>query len=191
MSCILYLYSQKKGWEAQRAAVERSSQEARERLSEEMQGKAELSRQLEIEKEKRAQAEEKAEELAAQMRARQPDKINRPETITSIILAPTTLERGGNSKVLSLKAETGRVQLQLELDEGQRYSQYSVLLTTFDGRRVWSRNSVAASQIKQGRLNLVLPASLLEYEDYKIELKGLSENGDFVHVADYLFKARR
>jgi hypothetical protein len=191
MSCILYLYSQKKGWEAQRAAVERSSQEARERLSEEMQGKAELSRQLEIEKEKRAQAEEKAEELAAQMRARKPDKINRPDTITAIILAPTTLERGGNSKALSLKAETGRVQLQLELDEGQRYSQYNVSLTTFDGRRVWSRNSVAASQIKQGRLNLVLPASLLEYEDYKIELKGLSENGDFVHVADYLFKVRR
>jgi hypothetical protein len=182
---IFYLYSQKRGWEAQRIAVERSSQEALEMLSKEKLEKAELQRQLEIEKEIRAQAEEQAEELIAQALPR------RPERITSILLTPATLERGGNSKTVSLKAETGRVQFQLELDENYRHSRYSVVLTTFDGRRVWSKDALDAGQTRGGRLTLTLPSSLLEYEDYRIELKGLTDNGDFVHVADYIFKVRK
>jgi hypothetical protein len=187
LSWIVYLYYQKRGHEAQMAAVERSNQETREKLSELMKGKEELSRQLEDEKERRS----RAEELIAQLQVRQPDEITRPNRITSILLAPAALERGGNSRTISLKAETKRIQLQLEVGESQRYSRYSVLLSTFDGRKVWSKDSIDASQIKQGRLSLVLPSSLLEDEDYRIELKGSSDNGDFVHVADYIFKVRR
>lgn len=187
LSWILYHYYQKRNWEAQMTEVERSNQEAREKLSELMEGKAELSRQLEDERERR----ERAEELIAQLQVRKPDGTTRPDRIASILLTPATLERGGNSKTISLKAESKRIQLQLELGESQRYSRYNVLITTFDGRRVWSKDSIGAGQIKQGRLTLVLPSSLLEYEDYRIELKGLSDTGDFVHIADYLFKVRK
>jgi flagellar biosynthesis protein FliP len=185
---IFYLYSQKRDWEAQhrnseseRLAVERSNQEARKQLSEEIQGKEDLSRQLEFEKEKRAQAEE----LVAQLQAR------KPERITSILLNPTALERGGSSKPITLKADTKRIQFQLALEEPQRYRRYSVLITTFDGRIVWSKDSLDPSQIKRGRLTSVLPSSLFGYEDYRIELKGLTDNGDYVHVADYIFRVRK
>ncbi len=178
---IFHLYSQKRGWEAQRAAMERSNQEARERLREEAQGRTELNKQLGIERERRA----KAEELAAQLQSRGPGEV------TSIVLYPTMFERGANSKTVTLKPKTGRIQIQLELDSSQHYDQYSVMLTTFDGRKFWSKDSIRPAQSQQGRLTLVLPPSLLKYEDYRIELRGLSANGNFVHVADYTFKVRR
>jgi hypothetical protein len=180
-SSILYFYSRRRNLEAQRIAVEQPAQEPREKLSEETQNKAEPSKRLEVEKEKQVTAEE----LTARASPR------KPERVTSILLAPTTLERGGNSKAISLKTTTKQVQLQLELDTSQPYSRYSILLTTFDGRRVWSKDSVDASQIKKGQLALILPSALLTYEDYRIELKGLSDNGEFVHVADYIFKVRK
>lgn len=188
-----YHYYQKRSWEAQMAAVERSNQEARDKLSELTQGQAELNRQLELEKERRA----RAEELIAQLENRKPGEITRPdgsdnaERTTSLLLSPAALDRGGNSKTVRLKAGSKPIQLQLELGEGKRYSRYSLLLTTFDGRKVWSKDSIDASQIRQGRLFLTLPSSLLEYEDYRIELKGLADNGELVHVADYIFKVRR
>lgn len=178
---IFHLYSQKRAWEAQRTVMERSNQEALDEVKEEAQGRADLGQRLEIEKEKRA----KTEELLAQLQSR------RPETVTPIFLSPTTFERGGSSKTVTLKPKTGRIQLQLELDQSQRYTQHSVLITTFDGRKVWSKDSIPPSQINQGKLTLVLPSSLLKYEDYRIELRGLSETGNFVHVADYTLKVRK
>lgn len=186
---ILYLYSQQRSLKAQLVVAERSNQEAREKLSEESKGKTELSKQLEIDREKLEIEREKrarAEELITQSR------IPRPDISTSLIfLTPMTLDRGSNSKTITLRAESKRVKFQLEVDENQRYSRYSALITTFDGRSVWSKDSIDARQIKRGRLTLVLPSSLLGYEDYRIELKGLSDSGDSVHVADYIFKVRK
>ena len=152
----------------------------RERLSEERQTKEELNKQLEIEREKRAEAEE----LVARLQER------KPVVIASGRLSPTVFERGGSPKTVTLKAGTKRVYLRLQLDDGQRYSRYSVLLTTFDGRRVWGEESLDAGRVRNGRLTLPLPPSVLEYEDYRIELRGLSDNGESVHVADYVFKVR-
>lgn len=188
LSWIVYLYSQKKFWEIQLAAVERSNQEAREKLLEATQDQAELSKQLEDERERRA----RAEELIAQLQIRKPNSSStKLDRIITLILAPATLERGSNPKTIKLKAETNRIHLQLEVPADRSYSRYSVLLTTFDGRSVWNNDAIDASQIKQGRLSLFLPPSLLEYEDYRIELKGLLDSGDFVHVADYIFKVRQ
>ncbi len=185
---VFYLYRQHRSlkaehsnWEAQRLAVERSRQETSEQLSAERQTKEELSRQLEIEREKRAEAEE----LVARLQER------KPVVITSVLLSPTIFERGGSPKIVTLKAGTKRVYLRLQLDDGQRYSRYSVLLTTFDGRRVWGEESLNAARVRNGRLTLALPPSILEYEDYRIELRGLSDNGESVHVADYVFKVRK
>ncbi len=187
LSWIVYLYSQKRSWEVQLAAVERSNQEAREKLREATQGHAELSKQLEDERERRA----KAEELIAQLQIPKPGGSTNLGSITSLVLIPATLERGGNAKTVKLTAETKRIQLQLQLGANQRYGKYSVHITTFDGRNVWSDDSIGAGQIKRGRLTLVLLSSLLEYDDYRIELKGLPDSGEPVHVADYIFKVRK
>lgn len=192
MSSILYLYTKKRSLEAQRIAAEQKSRESREKLLEEARRKAELSKQLESEKEKQRRTEEKVEEKTeekGELTARA--STRRPDRLTSILLTPTTFERGGNSKALSLKATSRQIQFRLALDESQLYKRYSLQITTFDGRRVWSKDAVDASRIKKGQLALTLSTALLTDEDYRIELKGLSDNGEPVHVADYIFKVRR
>lgn len=180
---FIYRYTQRgSNPEVERITVERDKQETPDNTPQKTRGHAENGGPVEREKEKR----ERPEESVAQSQA------PRPNRISSILLAPAALERGGGgSQTLTLKAETKQIQLQLELDESQRYGRYDVLLTTFDGRKVWSKESFDAGEIKRGRLTLVLPSSLLEYEDYRIELKGLPETGDPVHVADYIFKVRK
>jgi hypothetical protein len=179
-SWLFYRYYQTRRREAEQGAVERSRQEAREKLSEGAENKAELSNQSESNQGER----EAPERLVIQQ------QTHKPEKIASILLAPAALERGGSSKTVRLKTGTRRVRLQLELGEGERYDRYSVLISTFDGRPVWSKDSLDAGQVKNGRITLTLPSSLFGYDDYRIELKGLPDAGTPVHVADYVFKVR-
>jgi hypothetical protein len=170
---------QKRLLEQQWAVMEQRNQEMQKRLEEESQGRSETARQLGIEREERA----KAEDLLAQLRSHQ------SAGFSTITLSPTAFERGTSPRTASLKPKTPQVQLVLRLDPGQ-FEQYGVVLTTFAGITVWSKDSIPASQAKSGRLVLVVPASLLSYEDYRIELRGLSANGASAHVADYAFKVR-
>jgi hypothetical protein len=178
---ILYKHFQMKTLEGQSFALEQSGRKVREELQTETQRGAELSKQLEIEKQKRMASEA----LVAQLRS--PGLTG----FTSITLSPTTVERGGNSQIVRVRSETRPIQLRLQLDTGQRYSRYSLLITTFDGHRVWSVDLLNSNQIKRGRLNVVLSSSLLKPEDYRIALTGLEDTGDATHVADYIFKIRR
>lgn len=143
--------------------------------------RSEGSKQLSTEKEK----QEKTEELIAKAPTPKPNRI------TSIVLTPAAPERSSGPQTPVLKIQGQQVRLQLTLDKNWRYSSYDVLMTTFEGRRVWGKESVSADQAKGGRLTFSLPSSLLQPEDYRIELKGGSETGALVHVADYIFKVRK
>jgi hypothetical protein len=109
----------------------------------------------------------------------------------SVALQPTVFERGGSSKTVTLTPGTRRIQLQLQVNQAQSYARYSVTLITFEGKKIWSKNAIPASQIKHGRLTLLLPSSLLKYDDYRAELEGSSEDDKSTHVADYTFKVRK
>ena len=177
---FIYYYSQTRPQDVNQPLAEQGNREGSEKPSEEAAGKETPDRRSETEKEKRETPEESST----------PRQPRRQDSVASILLAPSMLERGGGSKTIKLKTGTGKIQLQLELDEGVRYERYSVLISTFDGRRVWSKDSLDAGQITKGRVTLTLPSPLFEYDDYKVELKGLPEGGEPVHVADYVFKVR-
>jgi len=179
-SWFFYQHPQTRPAGANQAEANRGSPGPRETPSEEAANKEEPGRRPEIGNEKRETPEE----------TRGPRPPRRSESVASILLSPATLERGGGSTTIRLKTGTSKVQLHLELDEGRRYNRYGVLISTFDGRRVWSNDSLDAGQVSKGRIALTLPSSLFGYDDYKIELKGLSEGGEPVHVADYVFKVR-
>lgn len=174
---LLYNYSRRP---RPQPVVEQNNPEAREKLSEEARGKVVNSETPETAPDKNATPEE----LVV------PQHKRKLDVIASVLLTPTTLGRGGGSDTVRIRTGTRRVQLQLELDEGTRYGRYSVLVTTFEGHKVWSMDALDASQIKKGRLTLTLPSSLLTYNDYRVELKGLPDRGEPVHVADYVFKVR-
>jgi hypothetical protein len=166
---------------AQQVALERSVQEVRDKLNQEMQNSAEINKRLDLETEKRTQAEE----ALAQSRN------NGSPSITSLVLLPTGFQRSGGAKTVSLNAGTNRLQLLLEIPSATSYPAYSLRIKTFEGQTIWSRDSIPASQIKQGKLSLILNSSLFPYNDYRVELHGLPDNGTAQLVADYAFKVRK
>jgi hypothetical protein len=166
---------------AQRATLESSEQKARQRLNEEIQNSTELGKRLNVETQKRTEAEEALAQL------RDPE----PKSIISVVLLPTIFQRAGGSKSVTLKAESNRLQLLLEMPSENRYPSYNVVIKTFDGRQIWSRGSIPTTQIKQNKLSLTLKSSLFPYDDYRIELHGVPENGASQLVADYTFKVRK
>ncbi len=181
LSWAAFLYSSRRSLEAQRLAAERSAEEARQKLNEQLKTGGELNKQLQAEIERRTQAEE----LLAQIQTR------RPPEITSILLFPATGERGKGEGLVTLKPGSRLVQIQLQVDEPEKYKRYGVRLSTVSNREIWKADSIGADRIRNDRLSLLLQAQLFEHEDYKIELKGQTADGGFVYVADYTFKVRK
>jgi hypothetical protein len=177
-----FLYFSRRSLEAQRVAAERSAEEARQKLNDQVKAGGELNKQLQAEIERRTQAEE----LLTQMQTRQPPEI------TSILLFPTASERGGpGDGVVRFKSGSRLIQIQLHIDEPEKYQRYSVKISTVSNREIWKNDSIAADRIRHDRLTLSLSAQLFEHEDYKIELKGQATDGSFVYVADYILKVRK
>lgn len=179
-SWIVYLHFKERNTEAKRIAAERSNNETIKDLNQEREKSRLLAQELERERQERL----KTEDLLVQSLPGQPPKI------TSLLLTPTTFERESESNIKTLRATTERIRLQLAVNEGAQYDRYSLLITTFSGNKIWSSDSLRANQIRHGKLVVTFPGSLFTYEDYKLELKGLSESGEFMHIADYTFKVR-
>jgi hypothetical protein len=177
VSWLIYYYSQRPRWQP---VVQQNTPEPPGKLSEEHRGEVGSSGTPESTPEKDVTPEEVVV----------PQPKRKQDTVASVLLTPTALGRSGGSNTVRIKTATSRVHLQLEVDEAQRYGRYSVLVTTFEGQKVWSRDALDAGQIRKGRLTLTLPSSLLTYNDYRVELKGLPEGGEPVHIADYVFKVR-
>lgn len=180
-SWIVYLHFKERNLEARRLAAEQSNQQTTDKLKQEIARSENLAQELQSER----QEKQRMEELLTQSQS------SHPAVVTSILLTPANLARGGVSKVVSLKVKPDRIRLQLALDEDARYERYSLLITTFEDRKIWSSDSIKANQIRRGNLEVTLAGSLFGYEDYKLVLKGLSATGDFVYIADYVFKVRK
>ena len=181
VSSILYLYSRERALEATHIAAEQRNKEITARISEEQQRSQDLARELESEQEQRI----KAEEALAQS---QPVRL---AGMVSVLLFPSSMTRDGDSKIVKINTKSDRIRLQLSLANKPSYNEYSISITTFEGRGTWGPEYRKANEVKQGKLNLVLPSSVFSYDDYKIELKGRMNNSDFVSVADYTFKVRK
>ena len=178
---VIQYQRQKRELLAQQATLERSVQVARQQLDTEMRNAAELQKRLEFEAEMRAQAEQ----MLAQ--SQNPE----PRSLLSVVLLPNPFERGASAKTVILSANTNRLQFLLAVPASPRYPSYNVAIKTFGGRKVWARESIPTAQVKQNKLSLIVSSSLLPYDDYRIELQGISADGASQLVADYSFKVRK
>ena len=176
---LIYLYASRIHRDIEKMA-QRNAQEMRQQLEAQTHANAELNKQLELERQKRSLAED----FVAQLKER---GLN---DVPPVLLAPTSAERGGTTPTVKLKTQSTRIHFQLELGVGALHDRFRVIITSFDGVEVWSRD-LDATHVRQKRLNLILPANLFPYNDYRIELKRERENGDFDWLADYTFKVRK
>jgi hypothetical protein len=175
-SGLVYLGYEERNLKMAQTATEQTVRRTNESLSAEINRSKQLMEELESERKQR----QRAEDLLAQLQNKATTRIT-----------PATFERSGNSDLATLRGSTSQIRIQLVLDTDRRYENYSVVITTFEGRPVWNNSSLTSHNVKQGKVTVVLANKMLSYDDYKIELRGAPANGDFEHLADYAFRFRR
>jgi len=171
-SWSLYLAYRHRNLTVKEAAAEQSARQATETLNAELARRDQLKEELESERRKN-------QSLLAQLQSK--------GSQTTVTLEPVRLERSDNSNLSTIKVNTPLLKIRLVLDSDSRFKQYSVLITTFEGRKVQSL-SLTANQVQQGILIMTLPVDIFGSDDFKIELRGASADGDSKHLADYAFR---
>jgi hypothetical protein len=166
-----------------------SSQTKREQELEQQSAQArsqveQLNKELEEERQNRTLLEQ---ELAA--KREQPSLGEQMRTaIISLILVPSRIRGGGETRQLTIEQNSAQVRLLLNLGEKNRYRSYQAVILNSEGKPVWSRAGLRAS-LARGTSYVVfsIPARQLAEDDYEINLKGLTESGEAERVGDYYF----
>jgi uncharacterized protein YlxW (UPF0749 family) len=157
--------------------IEQQSTEQRSRVEQ-------LNQELEEERNRRARLEQELAQLREQS---SPDNALRP-SIISLILAPSRIRGGGETKKITISDDSAQVRLLLNIGDSSAYRSYQAVLLNSDGAQVWSRRGLRAGQKV---VALTVPARLLAEDDYEINLKGIAENGELERVGDYYFTVLR
>lgn len=190
LACLLawniYLQIGKARIEGEQTALKTENQEYQKRVDEEIKRNEAIAAQLEEEKNKLA----KSEQLVAELERNVPP-FSDNEIITVSLSPESEVRSEGNLKVVNLKATTGRIRLQLNIEQRKDYKEYSVGITTFENRPVWSKNLIKADQLKSNKLILVLPANIFPVDDYKIAVMARAEDGKLEEIANYSFSIRK
>lgn len=155
--------------------IEQQSAEQRSRVEQ-------LNRELEEERNRRAVLEQEIAQLREQA---SPDDALQP-SIISLILAPSRIRSGGETKKITISDNSAQVRLLLNIGGKSAYRNYQAVILNSEGAQVWSRRGLRA---RQRIVVLTVPARLLKEDDYEINLKGLTETGDLERVGDYYFTA--
>jgi hypothetical protein len=180
-SSVVYLLYKKRAMETRQASVEQMIKNVGDKLNQETARSTELDAELSAERERR----QKAEELLSQLQDQDAPRV------TTVLLTPTSFQRGEGSRFVRLRLSTGQIRLQLMVGQELRFDRYSVIISTFDNREVWKTNSLDSHSARQGKLSLILPTDLFSPQDYRIEVRGSSGGQDSVHVADFAIRISR
>lgn len=171
-SWSLYLAYRHRSLSAKEVAAEQSARQANETLNAELAHRDQLTEELESERRKN-------QSLLAQLQHK--------GSQTTVTLEPGRLERSDKSTLPTIKANTSLLKIRLVLDSDSKFEQYSVSITTFEGRKIQSL-SLTANQVQQGMLIMTLPVDIFGSDDFRVELSGASAGDDFRHLADYAFR---
>lgn len=179
-SWSIYLYNRQRTLIAKEAAAAQAAREANDTLTAELARQNQLKEELASERRQKEQAEALLSQL--QTRSLQP--------ATTVTLTPAHFERSSSSNLETFRVKTSQIKLRLVLEGDQEYEKYTVVITTFGGREV-RRISLEANQVQRDVITITLPASVMGYDDFKIELLGAPANAEFQHIADYAFRLAR
>ena len=113
-------------------------------------------------------------------------------TLLSVLLVPS-LVRGQNARErITIPADTGRLQFQLDLDPNDKYTSYRAEFRTKRGELIQRQNKLVPRLTAAGRaVYFVAPAAAIRNGDYDVKLFGVTETGDVVEADTYLFTAVR
>lgn len=111
------------------------------------------------------------------------------EARTMAVVLSRGLVRGSEegSKALVIPPEVSQVRLEARVEVN--YPRYEALLSTAEGKRVWSEGDLEAQAFPGGkRVLLYLSKDLLPAGDYIVTVRGLPTAGSPETVAEYVFR---
>ena len=162
------------------------TQEALRRQMDEEGSREAIIKELETERNKRAQLEQ---ELATRQES---GPLLAKNNTALLDIKTASFTRGeGELKVVRLYPGISRFQIRIHLDEQVEYETYSATMKTFDGHPIWRKDRIRPGQTNLKRLTLTVPAPLLTSNDYLLTLEGRTGRGETVEIGDYPFRVRR
>jgi hypothetical protein len=106
-------------------------------------------------------------------------------TFVALTLTPGLVRDSGELKKVSVPPNTREVRISLDLPESG-YRSYSTVLTTVEGREVWSRQGLQATGRKF--VLAIIPAKFLSPDDYQMLLSGVKRSGESEEISRYYFR---
>ena len=172
--------------ESKQAAVENEDQILRQQLTTQIEKNQALEQEVANERNK---SEQLQQELAL---LRGPDASAQPnDTATIFLTADSFLRSGGELKLVRISRGVNQLEINLEVNEEDRFVSYIAVLKSFDGREIWSKYDIKPNKTKPGQVSLTLSAKILTNEDYTLSLKGQRDNKDIQDIGDYSFRVKK
>lgn len=145
-----------------------------------------LSQEIEAERGKRDDLQQKIATLE------QPAYPIRSGDIAVLSLTTDSLSRGGgNMAVVNIPPNASRLQIRIDVNKENKHKSYSASIKTFDSREIWSGSNLRVTLTNPIRLVLSLPAKLFVDDHYSLTLKGEINSREPVDIGDYSFRVKR
>jgi uncharacterized membrane-anchored protein YhcB (DUF1043 family) len=182
----LRLRNQMAQTQAERAALEQREQELQQQLDQQRSLDAETEKELAQVRDRLTQLEQ---QLTAGQQQAKPEPEQRDAKVLAFNLSPQT--RGiGPIPTLAVPAGTDYVALILEL-EGADFPAYrAALKNRATGQILWRSDKLKTSG-KNKVLSVSLRASLLNSQNYVLDLSGISAKGVAENIGSYAFKVAK
>jgi hypothetical protein len=164
---------------SERAVLEERKRELERKLEEQRSGDAETEKEL-------AQVREKLAQTEQQLVARADSKTANPAGVAALSLAPQT-RRLMQIPTLFVSRGTESVELTLRLEPPGFRAYQAALKDPATGRVIWRSRRISASG-NATAIKVSFRASLLNPQNYSLELSGISAAGVDENVGSYAFR---
>lgn len=167
--------------------LEAREKELLQRIDEQNDQNNELARNLEVERGRRDELEQKVAALQT------PGSVRSSNSIATLFLTPDSFSRGNNSElnVVNINPDVNRLQINIDIGGKDTYTNYIVEIKTFEGRKIWGSKNLRPTRNNQDRIVLTLPARLFANDYYTLVLSGHNESGEGIDIADYSFRVKK
>lgn len=179
----LWVRSESRRLFAEREAISRQSQELLARNSKYSEEMTRLAAELQ---------EQKAanERLNAELE-KQSERPLQPRPVLSLVLFGGASRSASGLSTLKLPESQATVELRLVLEADDDYSDYSVFITTVDGREIVHRDGIKSQRTSQGKLLAVrFSSTRFVTDDYIVKVSGVA-NSRIEPLRDYTFRVVR
>jgi len=113
-------------------------------------------------------------------------------TLLSFLLVPGFVRGENKRERITIPSTTARIQIQLDLDQSDKYQSYRAELKTKSGKLIHRQSQLAARPTAAGKaIFFIAPAQNLRNGDYDVVLQGVLPSGEKEEANFYHFTVVR